>query len=236
MNSSVLPNGALVDELTQSRLGDDALGEVLANLWGGDCQTCGRTLGSELPALLIDDLGFYTRASLHHSACQAPAWNDSMMIKTSSSALVTWRSVVLVLPFQVGGGEILVAALLVNPSLEEVRLMCEGGVWHPRLDDAFLSGGLTYPAAGIPIRKPLPAVSGRVTRTSLSALINGRTETYETSADPEIRAHADELNGFLLIVTHAAHPGHLDSSGLEAAMTSRVTLVGWAELEPNSSV
>lgn len=33
MISSELPNGALIDELTQSRFGEDALSEVLANLW-----------------------------------------------------------------------------------------------------------------------------------------------------------------------------------------------------------
>lgn len=228
----MLPNGALTDELTRSRLGDEGLSEVLSNLWIGDCQTCGGSLGGNRPALLVDDLGFYTRASLHHSACRSPAWNDSMVITISSSPLVTWRSVVLVLPFQVGGKGMRVSALFVNPGLEEVRLIRDDGMWHPRLGEAFISGGLAAPAAGIPVRSPLPTLSGRVTQTSFSAAIDGLMETYETSAEPGIRAHAYELAGFLLVVTHTVNPAQLDPDGLEVAMTSPGTLLGWAELEP----
>lgn len=116
----MLPNGALVDERTHATLGDDALGEVLASLWPGDCQSCGTSLGSGKPALAIDDLQVLTRATLHHRACRAPQWNDSFTIQTSSSPLLTWRTVVLLLPFQFGRRTIRTAGLLINPGLKEV--------------------------------------------------------------------------------------------------------------------
>jgi hypothetical protein len=138
----MLPSGALTDERTRSRLGDDALEEVLASLWPGDCQSCGQSLGGELPVLLVDDLGLLTRASLHHAACRAPAWNDSSLITTSSAGLVTWRTVVLLLPFRAGGEEIRVAGLLVNPGLEEVWLVADDDAWHPSFDPGFAAVGL----------------------------------------------------------------------------------------------
>jgi hypothetical protein len=102
----MLPDGALIDERTRSRLGEDAMQEVLASLWPGDCQTCGQSLGSTPPALLVDDLGILTKASLHHRACRAPAWNDGLVIMTSSAELLTWRTVVLLLlPFGIRGGK-----------------------------------------------------------------------------------------------------------------------------------
>jgi hypothetical protein len=112
----MLTDGCLTDERTQSRLGDDSLDEVLASLWPGDCQSCGQPLGSLPPVLLVDDLGVLIRASLHHNGCRAPGWNDSLLITTSSTGLPTWRTVVLLLPFEAGGEEIRVAGLLVNPA------------------------------------------------------------------------------------------------------------------------
>jgi hypothetical protein len=70
----MLPDGALTDERTRSRLGGAGLEEVLACLWLGDCQSCGQSLGREPPVLLVDDLGVLTRGSLHHGGCRAPAW------------------------------------------------------------------------------------------------------------------------------------------------------------------
>ena len=76
--------------------------------------------------MLVDDLGVLTRASLHHPACRAPARNDSWALRAPSGALLSWSTVVLLLPFQVGSGEIRVAGLLVNPGLEDVWLERDG--------------------------------------------------------------------------------------------------------------
>jgi hypothetical protein len=162
--------------------------EVLASLWPGDCQTCGQSLGSTPPALLVDDLGILTKASLHHRACRAPAWNDSLVITTSSTELLTWRTVVLLLPFDIRGGEMRVAGLLVNPGLEEVWLGRDGDGWRPRLDPGFAAAGLTPPTAGIFIGIHASGLTGRLADGCLSTGIAGRPETYQTWAEAEIRA------------------------------------------------
>jgi len=74
----MLPHGAVADRRTQAKLGGEALSAVLAALWPDDCRSCGISLGSGKPTLAIDDLHVLTRASVHHRACRAPRWNDSL--------------------------------------------------------------------------------------------------------------------------------------------------------------
>ena len=210
-------------------LAGDGLEEVFASLWLGDCQSCGQGLGSDTPSLVVDDLQAFTRATLHHRGCRAPEWNDSFTIRVSSSALVTWRTVVLLLPFEDGGKVVRAAGLLVNPGLEEVRLARDNGRWHPRLEKSFASAGLTNPSHGIPIRNPAAGVTGHLSRTSLSAEVEGRSERYASEAEYEIRVAAAQLGGFLLIVTHAADPNQLTPDNFMQALASPVTLVGWAQ-------
>jgi hypothetical protein len=200
-----------------------------------DCQSCGQSLGPEAPALLVDDLGLVTRASLHHGACRAPGWNDSMVISTSRAELVTWRTVVLLLPFQAAGEEFLVAGLLVNPALEEVWLARDHNTWHPILDSGFAAAGLASPAAGILIGVPAAGVTGRLADGCLSVTIGARAETYETWAEPEIGAQARRHGGFLLVITHAAHPAQLTPEDLDRVLASPVTVVGWAQLDSGAA-
>jgi hypothetical protein len=228
----VLSHGAVVDLRTRAKLGGNALGEVLAALWPGDCQSCGASLGFANPALAVDDLpGVLTRATLHHRTCRTPQWNDSWTVQTSSSALLTWRTVVLLLPFQAGRRVIRAAGLLVNPGLEEIWLSEDVSGWHPHLEPSFAAAGLTRPADGIPIRNPPAAdVTGHLGQASLTAGITGRIERYTCDAQPEILAAAAQHGGFVLIATHAADPDQLTPAGLMHAFASPMTLVGWVPL------
>lgn len=225
----MLPDGALFDERTHARLGDSALDKVLACLWPGDCQTCGDSLSGGPPALVVDDLDVLTRASLHHRSCRAPEWNDSLVVRASGTALLTWRTVVVLLPFQDGGREIRAAGLLVNPALEGVWLRRDAGGWHPCLDQAFAAAGLSHPSAGIPVGMPADGLAGSVSPDSLSASIAGWLETYASRAESGICAAAQNLGGFLLIVTHAVDPFRLDADRLMQAFASPATLVGWTQ-------
>lgn len=180
--------------------------------------------------MTIDDLHVVTRATVHHRACRAPRWNDSLSLETPTSALLTWRTVVLLLPFQASRRVSRATGLLVNPGLEEVWLTEDASGWHPCLEPAFAAAGLTYPAQGIPIGNPAAGVTGHLSRTALSADITGRTERYTCAAEPAIRAAAAKLNGFVLIVTHAADPYQLTPDTLMDVFASPVTLVGWAPL------
>lgn len=40
-----------INEEIRQRLGEDGLRELTACMWAVDCQTCGRFLGDDLPAL-----------------------------------------------------------------------------------------------------------------------------------------------------------------------------------------
>jgi hypothetical protein len=122
------------------------------------------------------------------------------------------------------------AGLLVNPGLEEVWLTEDASGWHPRLEPAFAAAGLTHPAHGIPIGNPAAGVNGHLSQTALSADVTGRTERYTCVAEPEIRAAAAKLGGFVLIVTQAADPHRLTPDTLIDAFASSLTLVGWAQL------
>jgi hypothetical protein len=181
---------------------------------------------------VVNDLQVFAQASLHHRACRAPGWNEGFIIRASGSALLSWRTVMLLLPFEAGGRMVRVAGLLVNPGLEEVWLAQDDGRWHPQLEESFMRAGLTPPTEGMPIQRPATGVTGHVSQTSLHADINGRTESYGSEAEPEIRAAAAQLGGFLLIVTSAADPAQIDPPSLMNALASPMTLVGWAKLEP----
>jgi hypothetical protein len=54
-------------------------------------------------------------------------------------------------------------------------------------------------------------MTGHLSQTALSADISGRTQRYTCAAEPQIRAAAAKLNGFVLIVTQAANPQQLTS-------------------------
>jgi hypothetical protein len=180
--------------------------------------------------LAIDDLHVVTRATVHHRACRAPRWNDSQTLQTPTSALLTWRAVVLLLPFQASRRLIRAAGLLVNPGLEEVWLTQDATGWHPCLEPAFAAAGLTHPAHGMPIGDPAAGVTGHLSQAALSAEITGRTERYTCAAEPAIRAATAKLGGFVVIVTHAADRCQLTPDTLMDVFASPVTLVGWAQV------
>jgi hypothetical protein len=122
------------------------------------------------------------------------------------------------------------AGLLINPGLEEVWLTEDASGWHPCLEPAFATAGLTCPAQGISIGNPAAGVTGHLSRTALSAEITGRAERYTCAAEPKIRAAAAKLGGFVLIVTYAADPYQLTPDKLLDVFASPVTLAGWAQL------
>ena len=66
----------LVCEVTRQRLGVDGLAELAECLWPV-AQSCGRFLGDDPPAVVVDDLNVVAVVSLHHQRCRLPAWNES---------------------------------------------------------------------------------------------------------------------------------------------------------------
>lgn len=103
------------------------LGEVCGWLWPKDCQTCGRAIGGQRPALCVDNQGAYAYASLHHSGCRHADWSESGGIGVGGGVNLSWTSRAWPgLPLVLGdGNEVEVDPrpfVLVNPGLEMVFL------------------------------------------------------------------------------------------------------------------
>lgn len=70
----------ICDRKTRDKLGEDGLAEVRSRLYAVDCQTCGRPLGTDVPALVVNDADEWAQADLHHRGCRAAEWNDGTVI------------------------------------------------------------------------------------------------------------------------------------------------------------
>jgi hypothetical protein len=95
--------------------------EVMAGLWPVDCQTYGRPLGAEPPALAVDDVRAFAWASLHYKRCWAPGWNSGPVI-TRAGAGVAYRSRLVMMPIQgsrrAAEPDGALPIMLVNPGME----------------------------------------------------------------------------------------------------------------------
>lgn len=80
---------------TIEELGRDGVADLAAHLWPGKCQTCGHPLGTLPPALVVHDTNVAAGASLHHTGCQVPIWNDKGGIPVAAGAAVTSTSCML---------------------------------------------------------------------------------------------------------------------------------------------
>lgn len=87
----------LCDQKTREKLGEDGLTATAACLWAVDCQTCGRSLGIDAPALCVDEIAEYAMASLHHPGCREPGWNEGPVIAIpgGNNLSLTTRSLLL---------------------------------------------------------------------------------------------------------------------------------------------
>ena len=82
---------------------------------------------------------------------------------------------------------------------------------------------------------PAAGVTGRLADGCPSVIIGAWAETYETWVEPETGAQARRHGGFLLVVTHAAHPAQLTPEDLDRVLASPVTVVGWAQLDSGAA-
>lgn len=208
----------LHDDRTAEKLGGDGLAEVAALLWAGDCQTCGRPLGGQPPALCVDDATTFATASLHHQRCRRPCWNDGSAIPLASSAPnLTWRSLSFALPVTIGRKTTHVAVMLVNPGLEMIFLEPGRGTWRPFYGVPFDAIGLVPPGRELRVERPVRELAAWAGPGLISVTVKSPPEPiYEVSADPDVIASARERGGVLFMVTHAMNPGDADTHPREA--------------------
>lgn len=196
------------DDRTAAKLGEGGLAAVAAWLWPGDCQTCGRPLGGQPPALCIDDSATFAAASLHHQRCRRAAWNDDSVIFLAGGAPnLTWRSLSFGLPLTVGGEASTMAVLLVNPGLEMIFLEPEGETWRPVYGVPFDAIGLAPPGRKLRVERPVRELAAWASPDLISVTVKAPPEPiYEANASPDVVACARERGGVLLMITHAMNP------------------------------
>ncbi|WUI70969.1 hypothetical protein OHQ90_14250 [Nocardia sp. NBC_00403] len=121
----------VVDTSIASRLDSSTLDEVGRNLWPVDCQSCGRALGTELPALVVRDIGGITAAAnLNHVRCHSPEWVDRGVFGLRSENFLSYRTFGCAIVGESGGKPKPLPFGFVNPSLEQVMLHNAGSGWE----------------------------------------------------------------------------------------------------------
>lgn len=196
-------------EKIETKLGQEGLRQVAAHLWARDCQTCGKSLGSEPPALYVIDMHTYAFAELNHEKCRAPDWNDSGFVtrKSSSDAYLSHEALSVVLPFSRNGAVDLRPALLVNPGLEAVTIkLDEQDNWQAEIETRFDHAGLR-PLGQIPMDSPVKGATARLKRSEIAVTFTDPPfSTYSAPiggpSAPQIRAAHKDKQGVLVIVSH----------------------------------
>ncbi|MGH3975206.1 MAG: hypothetical protein ACRDS9_18030 [Pseudonocardiaceae bacterium] len=150
-----------VDRFTQSELGRSGLEELSRNLWPGRCQTCGRELGPQAPAVIVVEAGITITASLHHDACQQPRWTRNAGDITGRH--LTVATSLMGIPFGDPARDPFRPTLLVNPGLEQVTLVrTDRGRYRVTTVGGYRPLGLLPPAPQPPLLDPPRDMSGLV--------------------------------------------------------------------------
>jgi hypothetical protein len=228
---------ALINEKISSELGEEGLRDLFACLWPVDCQTCGRFLGDEPPALCVDDSIIFAVASLHHPGCRAPVWNDSGVITSVSDvSALSYITASLLLPLGRNGREEWWPMMVVNPGLESVVMERDDQNWRVRPSLAFKAAGLVPPGPGLMIGRPIDGAVTLITDTSVAVAFQVTPpRTFEAPADEAILECVRARGGVLVGVTHAVNPGELTEEGLNTAMATGQILMGWAGIHGAAS-
>jgi len=201
------------------KLGEAGVRDACECLWAVDCQTCGRFLGDEPPALVVDDSLAFAAASLHHLACREPVWNDSGVITQNPDENLSWVSVMLMFPVvTASGGQQDWPMLLVNPSLEQVPLVPDGHGGYKVRRSAVPD--IQPCSLGLSVGSPLSDAVATLSTDSIGVSLGHRT--YTAPADDLFLKSARTLGGVLVGFTHALHPDQLTAQVMNQAI-----LGGW---------
>lgn len=224
------------DRTTRKKLGRAGLAEVAAHLWPVDCQTCGASLDGERPALVVNDLEVFADASVHHSRCRAPEWDDSHRIVTPAGRLLTHAANTVLLPLQQGDdGEVgLWPGMLVNPGLESIPLTFDGARWTVATVESYRRMGLAPAGEDLNLDRPLPDAHGWLVGDTVG--VQCQEATWTAGVNEQILERIHACGGLLLVVTSALHPAEVTTSGpLQAAIRAGQVAIGWVSLDPVSA-
>lgn len=219
-----------VDDATREALGPDVLERVWNNLWPVDCQTCGRPLGLERPALRVVDLLVVASADLHHRACQAPEWSKHPFLVRAGH--LSWKTNTLMLFGVSSTGERDDRPLmLVNPHLEQVPLTATETGWEVATVSNFRQRGLRTPRRDFVVDAPVAGAQAHIHRAEVSVQLEGWPDRWTGTATRDVQDRIHELGGLIVGVTTAINPDDLTHyEQLFSLITSGELLFGWVPL------
>jgi hypothetical protein len=221
--------GVLVARTVRKKLGRDGLREVLANLWPGDCQTCGQSLDTGETALVVDDMIVTADASLHHPGCRDTGWNDTGIITGSGDPLITHITQLLMLGMRLPSGAVEHRpALLVNPGLEQLRLRPTKKGWRVAAAEFYTQHFGMLPADQGPPDAPVPDTRAFVLGNEVA--VQCGPLSWMSSADPTSAQAVRDSGGLMVLISTALHPARLDNGALTDAVQAGHVVSGWANL------
>ena len=195
------------DSEIRERLTTIGLAQVRTSLHAGSCQTCCKSLGSNPPVLVVNDMGPWAHAYLHHRNCRAPVWKTGAVVQVSRNADITWGARTALLPLP-GYGTL--PALIVNPSLESVVLEPRGedGSWRAVLHAAFSDMGVVAVDQPLDRDHPLKGISAEVRPNEVAVRIKppAPSDCYSAPAERAVIERVRELGQIVFMVTHAVDP------------------------------
>jgi hypothetical protein len=220
----------VVDDTTRRSLGPDALERVLSNLWPVDCQTCGRPLGSERPAVHVTDLVVVASATLHHHSCQVPAWSQQPPF--AGAGQVSWKTNTLMLFGVTSTGERDDRPLmLVNPHLEQVPLTSTETGWDVATVPHFRRLGLRTPRRDFVVDASIAGAQAHIHREQVIVQLDGWPDGWAGTATQDVQDRIHELGGLIVGVTTAINPDDLTRyEQLFSLIVSGELLFGWIPL------
>ncbi|MFF0496465.1 hypothetical protein ACFYU5_08685 [Nocardia aobensis] len=226
----------VVDTSIESRLDSRTLDEVGRNLWPVDCQRCGRALGTELPALVVRDIGgIMAAASLNHVRCHAPEWVDRGVFGLPNENFLSYRTFGCAIAGESAGKPKPLPFGFVNPSLEQVMLHNTGSGWEIGTMHNYRDHhGLT----GLALNK---AVSGTraviASSDTVRVQLDKTAESWDFGVTSEILALIRQLRGIALGITTAyiPDPDFASGPGFKKALKSGALALGWVPLAQASS-
>ena len=218
-----------VDHVTRQRLGERSLAEVGAHLWPESCATCSRPLGPRPAALSVSATPDVGVASIHHFSCRRPGWEDVQTLPAGRPA--DHRARALLLESRRGGTAETLPVLLVNPSLSRVELVNGPAEWRVATVENAAALGLRPGADVVVSDDEAGRLVARVSGARVGVRLDDGREWW-APVDGGVLRRIRELDGVLLAVTSAVHPGRVATvADVMPAITAGRVALGWIGLE-----
>ncbi len=216
-------------------LGRDGLATVATQLWPVDCQGCGESLAGTTPALHIETFAG-TAVSLYHPNCEAALATSGLYAIIPSPSWCTRAILLSDLSYDQQPDWPIV---ILNPSLERVVIERDAAdQWRVAIDGCVRGVGLLPTGPDLTIRRDRPLQDCSALLTSReSVAVNLDRKTYEVPLTEALRAAVRQLNGLVLVVSHATWPSVIvRSDHFRELLGAGTAAIGWVPLREPSAV